>query len=154
MKATKWDKGDGYFHSPLRRDKPHPALCTQQKGERVLIHDAAPGGSLPAHCPMRWDATTAVRQPDHVSKERPSCPFPAHGSDHRVKKAVGVSPSSTEKTHGGRASQGHTGLGVLLRGWRPASPPTRSSRSNLHVHHGLGGAQSVAVVTCSPWPWG
>ena len=90
MKATKWDKGDGYFDSPPRRDKPHPALCTQQKGERVLIHNAAPGGSLPTHCPMRRDATTAVRPLNHVSKERPSCPFLAHGSDHRVKKAVGV----------------------------------------------------------------
>ena len=90
MKATKWDKGDGYFDSPPRCDKPHPDLRTQQKGERVLIHSAAPGGSLPAHCPMRWDTTTEVRQPDHVSKERPSCPFPTHGSDHRVKKAVGV----------------------------------------------------------------
>lgn len=139
MKATKWDKGDGYFDSPPRRDKPHPALCTQQKGERVLIHNAAPGGSLPTHCPMRRDATTAVRPLNHVSKERPSCPFLAHGSDHRVKKAVGVGVLTQQhRENTWRMSiSGTHGAGSppeRMETHFPADMPSGSSYSNLHTH--------------------
>lgn len=108
---------------------------------------------------MRRDATTAVRQLDHVSKERPSCPFLAHGSDHRVKKAVGVGVLTQQH----RENTWRMGISGTRRAGSPpermethfpvACRQVRHTRICTHVHHGLGVAQSLAVVTCSPWPW-
>ena len=109
MKGIKWDKGDGNSDNPPRCDEPGTTPCTQdawQKGEKVLIHDADPGSLSCPIFPLRWDITTSVRQPDHVSKESLSCPFLTHGSGHQVQTAAGlgnlISASQskpTEKKH-------------------------------------------------------
>lgn len=133
--------------------------CALAKGERVLIHNAAPGGSLRlSH--EDGDATTAIRQLDHVSKERPILALPRTRQRSPSQEGCGgrvLTQQHRRSLHGGWASQGHAPLGVLLGRWRPTSPrhvPTGSSHLNLHTRApGLGVAQSLAVVTCGPWPW-